>query len=359
MRKITKLLTIISIVFILITTHIYFHNVMGKVPSVKIPPASFEVISLTFTLSDVEVVEIKARVRNSGGFGGVYKVKLSVDGNEITTKAISVAPGSTETLIFDCSISKDDGYIIELDRFTIPIDQLTTLTFDQSQVLLIGSDSILADNWQPQQIISLSPFRPNESDSAIITHSCAWLFDGVKWEWELGITESLHNYFKGLKRPSSHDYSVYVTNTADDAFLDSLVSELNKAARQNGYDALETVQFIAAFVQGLPYTSDIETTGYKDYPRYPVETLADFGGDCEDTAILLAALLDRMGQDVVLVAYPDHYGVGILGDQDTYGIYWEHDGGEYFYLETSIGGWKIGEIPEHLINVPAVIYTLD
>ncbi len=137
------------------------------------------------------------------------------------------------------------------------------------------------------------------------------------------------------------------------------MSELNKAASENGFNTFETIQFVAAFVQSLPYTSDIETTGHKDYVRYPIETLADFGGDCEDTAILLAALLDRMGQDVILVYYPNHYGIGVLGDKETYGMYWEYNDKEYFYLETSIGGWKIGEIPEHLINVPAVIYTLN
>lgn len=359
MRRTTKLFVAISIVLTLVAFHIQCHNIMGRVPSIKIPPASFEVISLTFTLSDGEVVEIKARVRNSGGFGGVYNVKLSVDGDEIATKAISVASGRTETLNFRCSISKDDGYTIELDRFIIPIDQLAALTFNDSQTLVIGGDSIFADIWQPQQIISLTPFKPSEKDSKIITHNHVWLFDGIRWEWELNITESLHNYYKELKRPSTHNYSSCITNTADDIYLNNLVSELNKAASENGFNTFETIQFVAAFVQSLPYTSDIETTGHKDYVRYPVETLADFGGDCEDTAILLAALLDRMGQDVILVYYPNHYGIGVLGDKETYGMYWEYNDKEYFYLETSIGGWKIGEIPEHLINIPAVIYTLN
>ena len=62
MGKITRLLATVSILLALTTAYVHYNNVMGKVPSVKIAPASFEVISLAFTLSDVEVTGIKARV---------------------------------------------------------------------------------------------------------------------------------------------------------------------------------------------------------------------------------------------------------------------------------------------------------
>ena len=119
------------------------------------------------------------------------------------------------------------------------------------------------------------------------------------------------------------------------------------------------MQFIAAFVQYLPYASDIETTGHRNYPRYPIQTLADFGGDCEDTVILLATLLNMMHQDFIIVSYPDHFGIGILGDENTCGTYWEYNGRKYFYLETSEWGWKIGELPAYFRDKPAVIYSLE
>lgn len=64
-----------------------------------------------------------------------------------------------------------------------------------------------------------------------------------------------------------------------------------------------------------------------------------------------------MGHDIVLIAYPGHYAIGVFGDQNTYGVFWEYAGKEYFYLETSSGGWKIGEIPEHLLNVRIYVLT--
>ncbi len=361
MRRIFRLLTIVSIVFALIIVNIHCYSVMGKVPSIKTPPASYEVVSLIFTLSGGEIIEIKARVRNNGGFGGCYNSTLLVDGNEVATKTITVAPGNIETLCFNCSISKNEGHVVELDKFIVSIDQLTAITLTDYEVFTIGGDLISSNVWPPQRITNLLPLdiKGNTYNTATTTQNYTWLFAGVKWVWELNIPESLYNYYKELKRPSTNDFSVYVTHPGDDVYIDSLASELGRVARQNGYNMSETIQFIAAFVQGLPYTSDIETTGHNDYPRYPVETLADFGGDCEDTAVLLAALLDSMEYKVVIVAYPGHRGIGVLGDQNTYGIYWEHDGEQYFYLETSIGGWKIGEIPEHLANVPAVLYTIN
>jgi predicted transglutaminase-like cysteine proteinase len=361
MSRITKILTIILIAFVITIIYMHCYSVMGKVPSIRTPPASFEVVSLAFTLSDGEITEIKARVRNNGGFGGCHNLTLLVDSNEIATKTATVAPDSIETICFDCSIGKNKGHIVELDRFIVPIDQLLAITLTDYEVFIIGGDLISSDIRQTQQIIELSPLDITETthDASIISHNYTWLFDGVKWVWELNIPESLYNQYKELKRPSTNDFSVYVTHPLDDTYIGSLTSELGRMAQQNGYYKLETIQFVAAFVQGLPYTSDMETTGCNDYPRYPVETLADFGGDCEDTTILLAALLDSMGYEVVIIAYPDHCGIGVLGDENTYGIYWEHNGEKYYYLETSIGGWKIGEIPEHLANVPALIYTLD
>jgi len=60
----------------------------------------------------------------------------------------------------------------------------------------------------------------------------------------------------------------------------------------------ETIDFVGSFVQQLPYTSDRVTTPYDEYPRFPLETLYEKGGDCEDTAILAATILKEMGYDV-------------------------------------------------------------
>lgn len=66
-------------------------------------------------------------------------------------------------------------------------------------------------------------------------------------------------------------------------------------------------QFISHFVQkAIDYKSDLETKSQIDYWKYPLETLYDGYGDCEDGSILLAALLDAVGYDAGIYLIPSH-----------------------------------------------------
>ena len=101
------------------------------------------------------------------------------------------------------------------------------------------------------------------------------------------------------------------------------------------------------------------TTEWNEYPRYPLETLFDRGGDCEDTSILVAALLDRMGYDICLLilSKANHCAVGVSLDGVT-GSYYNHDGKKYYYLETTGEGWEIGDIPSSITETYAYIYPI-
>lgn len=99
----------------------------------------------------------------------------------------------------------------------------------------------------------------------------------------------------------------------------------------------------------FPYTPDNVTTGYDDWPKYPIETLIE-GGDCEDTSILMAALLDQMGYDVIILKCPGHVAVGVWCE-GCYGTYFRFRGRRYFYLETTAPGWGVGQIPREYKNV--------
>ena len=98
---------------------------------------------------------------------------------------------------------------------------------------------------------------------------------------------------------------------------------MNDTTTQLGYNSFDQVSFVLAFVQSLPYTSDSVTTGHDEYPRFPIETLVDDGGDCEDTSILFATLTLIMGYGTVYINPPDHYAVGILGN-NLNGTYWTY-----------------------------------
>ena len=177
--------------------------------------------------------------------------------------------------------------------------------------------------------------------------------------------KSLYDYYKALPRSPTENYSVYVTHPYDNQYIDSLVGKIKEAAASQGYSEFDTIGFAAAFVQSLPYTSDKVTTGFDEYPRYPIETLVDNGGDCEDTSILMASVIDSMGYGVVLLIFDPppgsnagHVAVGVKGGDTITGSYWQYGGSKYFYLETTGNNWQIGQIPPEFKGTSAYIYDL-
>lgn len=191
-----------------------------------------------------------------------------------------------------------------------------------------------------------------------ITMQYEWRYEGRDWEWTLPIPQSLYDYYESRPRASTEDYSIYVTHPEDDSYIETLVGKIDEAAADAGFDQTETVNFAVSFVQSLPYTADSVTTSYDEYPRYPIETLVDNGGDCEDTSILMAALLTEMGYSVILLSFTKHMAAGVAGVEGTSGTYWDHDGGKYYYLESTGERWEIGELPAEYTGESAYIYDI-
>lgn len=114
------------------------------------------------------------------------------------------------------------------------------------------------------------------------------------------------------------------------------------------------------FVQQIPYAYDNNTESYAErtlppyalrrgaeaeYPKYPTEMLVDGRGDCEDSAILMAGLLDALDYDTVLLRYPDHMALGIRmeGFSPYYAKYtpkyFDYGGKRYYYVEGTDFAW--------------------
>ena len=190
----------------------------------------------------------------------------------------------------------------------------------------------------------------------------AWEYLDVTWNWDI-TPIPLALYVDYYERPRPIPWSSWADmakDPDDDYYITKMIQQINSDAIIAGFTEIEKVNFVISFVQSLPYTVDNVTTPWDEYPRYPIETLFDRGGDCEDTSILVAALLDRMGYDVCLIFLEDdnHAAVGI-SIAGGYGTCFDYEGVEYFYLETTGEGWEIGEWPSSLISTSAYIYPLN
>lgn len=198
-----------------------------------------------------------------------------------------------------------------------------------------------------------------------------WMYKGSKWEYDTQIPNETYLYFNERKRTAS--YKEYVLNPNDDQLMNYTASHFSEQAKQKGWGESETVSFVLSFVQSMPYTSDEATTGYDEYPRYPVETLVDGGGDCEDTAILFTSIVKEMGYGAALLELEadQHMAAGVLISQEvvdqwpqqhhdyplTY--YTARDGKIYAYCETTGEGWKLGQKPDELISQTARIIEVS
>ena len=195
-----------------------------------------------------------------------------------------------------------------------------------------------------------------DSTQNAVNASYAWEYQGNQWTLTISISESLLKYYRGLDRVPSEDYySLYVTHPYDDEYIEGIVEKFSEIAVEKGYSELPVVNLLISFVQSLPYTLDNVTTGFDEYARYSVETLADGGGDCEDTSLLTAALLNSMNHPVVLIGLPDHMAV----DVPASGAYYPYNGSRYYYLETTGEGWELGGIPSEYEETSASIFPLE
>lgn len=178
----------------------------------------------------------------------------------------------------------------------------------------------------------------------------AWRYapegDPEEHQVELTISQSSYQAFRAEPRRPRGQWAGFVTASAPE--LDALVAAFGRLHRQKDWSRLKKASNVLAFVQQcIRYDSDLHTTVAGEWPRYPLETLVDGVGDCEDNVILAAAVLKRMGFNVALLYYPGHCALGVAGAEDLPGVYVEDSqtGVRYFYGETTAKGWSLGQVP--------------
>lgn len=241
------------------------------------------------------------------------------------------------------------GLVESLTMITVTVDQgeLPDATVD---TYMVGTED------QPSRPFHLTGLSGNTSpdldDDQTFKRSFSYDYEGATYRLSLTIPESLYNYY--TERIRTPNRGAYVADPYQKPYLSALADEFGDRGSQ------ETVNKMMAFVQQLPYTEDQVSAGIRQYTTYPLETLFDEGGDCEDTAILLAALMEQAGFDTVLLAFWDeqHMALGVAGEESISGSYYEYNGTRYYYLETTAPGWKVGQVPPRIKGASAEIQEI-
>lgn len=199
-----------------------------------------------------------------------------------------------------------------------------------------------------------------------------------KWEYEgkqytfgpVNLTEyeyqTILNYYRSKPHPRlTGNYSylstyMYSYDKDGEEILYTLVDRLREYAEEEGITGDRVADFVVSFVQAFPYISDSVSTPFDDYTRYPIETLLEKEGDCEDTALLTAVLLKELGYGSAMIIMPEegHAAAGVLGGEFMLGTYYQVGNKKYFYLETTNTGWPIGVVPDDLMGAKAIVVPL-
>ena len=166
-----------------------------------------------------------------------------------------------------------------------------------------------------------------------------WNFKGKSYTVLMTIDIERYNSYDGKER-----YDIPQLVEEGRTTIGNLTREFQNVFKQHReWSKQNRIDFVLSFVQSLPYTHDDVTTGYDEFRRYAVETLIDGGGDCEDTTVLVGAILRGLGEETVLIFTPGHIALGVSGNFTGTSI--TYDGTKYYYCETTGTGWTVGDLP--------------
>lgn len=107
----------------------------------------------------------------------------------------------------------------------------------------------------------------------------------------------------GKDKDTEWEIKYYDAMTNDHALEDlysKLIAFFDDYAIREGLTSDEYVELVTSFVQTIPYRTEEQNT------RFPIETIVDNYGDCDDKSVLLAGILSRKGYDVALFNFGNH-----------------------------------------------------
>ncbi len=301
---------------------------------------------------------LTAELDSGTSFAGWYDSNLSrvstsltysftVTGNmtfyALNNSSIDVVFASDETV--DLNIEGDLS-----DEATYVITNADTGTEDKT----IGGEYMF-DNGGPYTVIATdtdgSKKAYNVKVTGIADREFSWKYNNKTFSITVEIdyddllkARSLYSVSdRQYSSTTSHNTS-FVTKAYTESFMkpymDQIVEKMYAELQNKGISITDSnvANYILRFVQYIEYQLDEEYMGTEEYWKFPLETLYDQGGDCEDTAILFAAIgyvfkeTYDMDYDIGFQVVPQH-AIGIV-KLSGYSSYSKNPEG-WLYCETT------------------------
>lgn len=209
---------------------------------------------------------------------------------------------------------------------------------------------------RPPEPRSVYPHIAVETTAAPITATHEFRFEGETYRVPVTVDGALYSAAKATKRviaekpgeTEAQRMQVYfrwmVQDPVQAPVIAATARQLQRIAAQRGLDRSRYAEFIAKYVQSMPY--DYSKLVIVDrQSEFPVVTLIDRTGVCGDKSLLLAALLAHEGYDTSLLLFvaEQHMAVGIRGPGTAY-----KDSG-YLFIESTSPTY-LSEIPTSYVS---------
>lgn len=168
-----------------------------------------------------------------------------------------------------------------------------------------------------------------------------WTHKSLQYTTQFGIAEDKYWYYKNKERGYCCDgWNNFATPT--DPIIQTIAKDITDVSISTGDTCKSCIAI--DFVESMIYEYDIDYISRNEYPKYPIETIVDGKGDCEDTSFLMASILEAINIDTILLLFSDHAAVGVWCEGCT-GTYYNYNGRKYFFLETTgyADNWDIGK----------------
>ena len=221
--------------------------------------------------------------------------------------------------------------------------QIAGVVSDENSTLLYYDDRI-----------SSASYERSEDDQETIVYSMKGLFkQNNRASISFEVNRDDYAYYSSLGRYiTGESFVPYINDERNRQYAGELVERLLDAYTIPGDSEWYKLCVLINFVHNISYVED----GSTDYPQYPVETLFLKKGDCEDQAVLMAAMLQEYGYECAFVySTQNEAGHASIAVKDKYGIfsgdYCLIGGEKYYFLECVNLGWQIGQLPPGTANM--------
>ena len=312
-----------------------------------------------------ETADISVKVRPGYRFDGWY----DIDGNLVSSKAKLTLPEKRDYVLVakaaGSSKYSGDNVLNFYSRTGFNSDSTYMALFNQTTGDYVDSVSGISE-WST----SLTPglyelvvrgttvegkYKSEEKTILVegqSSNTYYWTFKGKEYTLTWTLDSDDYEYYKNItkhRRPAddSERLSYFTYNSRN---IQQVASKLTDLSR--GMTNLDRANLVLKFVQlCTDYQYDSEYIGKSEYWKYPLETLFEARGDCEDTSILYCTLMKAMGYDSAILLYTGveyigkgHAAASVALDNVPGGTYYNHGGKKYYYCESTSDEDNVGVI---------------